>query len=475
MPHIRSASPIGWISLGIVALAACSPTALVDVSSPSNLVDPAQAKSAAAAAQLYNFATTNFAIMLGGTSVVPNFVVSTGIFTDEFEKHNGTYTLGFGLDERTNIALMSTGLATVGQSVYTALQQARVETSQAREALALYAPTVPKASQGQMYALQAYTLVYLGEYFCSGLPLTHVALDGTITYHAGYTTPEVFQQALALFDSAMALSPDSARILNLAQVGKGRAFLDLGAFDSAAAIVHTVPTGFAYNAEYSTSVTGGANFLGNQQITGGSPVGFPVVVVTVDREGTNGLRWSIDSATGPAAPDPRIALVQAGGLTFTTKYSPNGVATPAALLRVADGVEARLIEAEADLKNGGTNWLNILNTLRATCTTASGCAPVSGITSTTFAPLLNPATPAARLNLLMSERARWLYATGHRQGDLRRQLKLYGRTQDAIYPTGTYTNSTAIPSSYGTDVVMVPPITEQRLTPKYTGCVNFDP
>jgi hypothetical protein len=439
------------------------------------LVDPAQIKTASAAVELYNFATTNFAIMLGGTSVVPNYVLSTGIFTDEFERHNGMYTLGTGLDERTNISQIASGTGTVGQAVYTALQQARVEASQAREGLALYAPNAPKAWQGQMYSLEAYTLVYLGEYFCSGIPVTRVGVDGSITYLPGATTQELFQQAVALFDSAAALSVDSARILNLAYVGKGRALLDLGEFDSAAAAVHQVPTTFAYSAEYSTSVTGGANFLGNLQTPGGTPAGFAVVVITTDREGTNGLRWSIDSATGPTTPDPRIALLQNSGLTFTIKYS-NGVTTPSALLRIADGIEARLIEAEADLKDGGSNWLGILNTLRTTCTTASGCAPVQNITSTTFATLTDPVTPDARLNLVMSERARWLFATGHRQGDLRRLLRVYGRTQENVYPTGAYVNPTITGNFfYGTDVVMIPPVSEQQITPGYTGCYNTDP
>src|SRR5438034_730843 len=67
------------------------------------------------------------------------------------------------------------------------------------------------------------------------------------------TTTQFFDTALVHLDSAIALAADSARLLNLARVARGRTLVNLGRFDEAAATVAPVPTGFVYNAEFSAS------------------------------------------------------------------------------------------------------------------------------------------------------------------------------------------------------------------------------
>ena len=52
--------------------------------------------------------------------------------------------------------------------------------------------------------------------------------------------------------------------------------------------------------------------------------------------------------------------------------------------------------------------------------------------------LVDPGTQLGRENLLFSERALWLYATGTRLGDMRRLIGQYGRTQSTVLPTGAY-------------------------------------
>src|SRR5262249_16339095 len=149
---------------------------------------------------------------------------------------------------------------------------------------------------------------------------------------------------------------DSAAFVNLAKVGKGRALLGLGEFADAATAVQGVPTDFAYLTRFNSSVV--INFIGNK----------PQVLQALDGEGTNGLAWSTD---------PRAAITtttaQSGAMKLSAKYSVSGgtlnaaVAAPLTPVRVADGLEARLIEAEAQLAAGGSAWLATLNTLRATC------------------------------------------------------------------------------------------------------------
>jgi len=208
-----------------------------------------------------------------------------------------------------------------------------------------------------------------------------------------------------------------------------------------------------------------------------------------DHEGGNGLAWSADPRTGAveSADGP-------SGFVWPSKYnvSPSGQLDPKTMydgvrLRMGDGLEARLIQAEAALARGDGAWLTILNTLRATCVETTPCAPVPGLTSTTLAPLTDPGTPAARLDTLMKERAMWLYFTGHREGDLRRLAHVYHRDPTTLWPKGIYTSvdypTLGIQSNpfyngqpYGTAAVFQPRVSnEQGYNPLYSGCYDLNP
>jgi hypothetical protein len=140
---------------------------------------------------------------------------------------------------------------------------------------------------------------------------------------------------------------------------------------------------------------------------------------------------------------------------------------------LASGLEAQLIRAEAELAAGDANWLTRLNALRTTCTDASTCptpAP-AGLGGVAGLPLLtDPGSDTARVSLLFRERAYWLFLTGHRQADLRRLVRNYGRMDDQVYPTGTYN----IAYVFGNDVTFPVPKTEKEQNSKYTGCFNRD-
>jgi hypothetical protein len=114
---------------------------------------------------------------------------------------------------------------------------------------------------------------------------------------------------------------------------------------------------------------------------------------------------------------------------YQRKYVNESAAIP-----VASGQEARLIEAEGELAAAQYGPMNtILNTLRAAAALAA--LPV-------------PATQAEAEDQLFSERAYWLFATGHRHGDMRRLVRQYGRAESAVFPVGTYFKGGA----YGTNV-----------------------
>jgi hypothetical protein len=95
--------------------------------------------------------------------------------------------------------------------------------------------------------------------------------------------------------------------------------------------------------------------------------------------------------------------------------------------------------------------------------------------SSSLAPLTDPGSDSARVALTFAERAAWLYMTGHRQGDLRRQLRQYRQywpEQSRIYPTGAYPGFGA--GRYGTYVTApIPPA--EYINPLFHGCLSRDP
>ena len=121
-------------------------------------------------------------------------------------------------------------------------------------------------------------------------------------------------------------------------------------------------------------------------------------------------------------------------------------------VETASGIEARLIEAEAQLDAGlVVQWLTTLNDARATLA---------------MPPLTDPGTDDARVDLLFRERAFWLFNTGHRLGDLRRLVRQYGRDPMTVYPVGPYHKDNL---TIGSDLAIVIPGNESN-NPKYVPC-----
>jgi hypothetical protein len=141
---------------------------------------------------------------------------------------------------------------------------------------------------------------------------------------------------------------------------------------------------------------------------------------------------------------------------------------------IVNGIEARLIEAEAQLRSDDAAWLTTLNTLRSSFQSLRD--PTNTTTSTaTLAPLTDPGTQAAREDLLFRERAFWLYGKGHRLADMRRRVRPasqggFGRAVNTVYPNGAFFKG----GNYGSDVNIVVPQNE-RNNPKFSGCTDRNP
>jgi hypothetical protein len=421
--------------LGAGLVAACG---ALDVSDPTR-IDATDLNNRTSADLQRKDAIRTLAVALG------RGVLSSGVLADEFLSDpdpSSTTSDEEVLDRRQSLQYeqLVSGLA----SDYGAWHAVRLAATVALPQLRTYMPDPPRpAYVGQILAVRGFATLQLGEHFCPGFPL-HDVVDYKLVYGPPRTTTEVFQQALADFDSAVVYAADTARFLDFARVGRGRTLLGLGRFADAAATVAPVPTAYVWNAEYSNR-TGPSHSLAFTR-SGGSWRSV------VDREGGTGLDYI-------AANDPRVQVTLLGPAHdgITGIYAMGKYPTPDAPIVVASGIEARLIEAEAALRAGQPQWLTILNDLRQTQITP----PMS--------PLADPGTEAARVDLLFRERAFWLFATGHRLGDLRRLVQHYGRAPETVFPSGAF----RLGGLYGTGTsIPFPAMDEAAYNPAVTGCTS---
>jgi hypothetical protein len=293
---------------------------------------------------------------------------------------------------------------------------------------------------GYIRSLEGFSEVLLGEGFCSGVPRSEL-VGNVIQFGDPRTTEEVFQDAIAAFDQALAADAN----LNVARVGKARALLNLGRFADAAAAAAAVPTSFEAFVLHS-STTGSQNNGVWALATNGR-------ISVADKEGGNGVPFR-------SLNDPRVPFERAGvGFDDTTPlYLPLAQTEIDAPVMLASGVEARLIQAEAALRAGDrTQFFANHNAARA----AHG-----------FSDLTDTGQSVAALeDLHFRERALWLYSTGHRMGDLRRLVRQYGRSATAVFPNGAYFKG----GTYGDNVNFPIPVEEDNnpnTSPLTQGCLN---
>lgn len=358
---------------------------------------------------------------------------TTSLLTDEFFS-TGTFSTRTATDRRIQ---QTPANGNTSDGAYNNLQQARRALMKATRAVADHPDKgTGDADYAKLSALWGYTYVALGEAFCSYVPISDDEnpdpADGPPR-----TSAQLFEEALPLFDQAGS---------DLARVGKGRALLNLGRWDDAAGAVASVATSFNHFIDHSEN--GANNPFFSLQSNGRYSLSH--------MEGGNqtGMPYRGGDGEDNANQDPRLPWVEdpSGGfdpvfrlfLAMKYPYRTSNVV-------LASGIEARLIEAEAALNTGG-DWLGMLNALRADVGTLMA-AQIDDygdwVSSPSLAPLTDPGSEAARVDLLMQERAMWLWGTGHRIADMRRMINYYGRTEADVYPSGAYHKG----GSHGPDVV----------------------
>jgi starch-binding outer membrane protein, SusD/RagB family len=404
-----------------------------DIIQPGNVESPegAQAKRAGALAD-WTFVRDG-----DGTEFVDGEILLTGLLADEFVL--STTPPGEQEIDQRKISLLNTGI----DSLFLLLHRVRAEAEDAAGAIQRLSAD-PAAEDGipEMLAVAGYTYISFGEDYCSGVPFSRVSGDSLI-FGQPETTSQVFDRAIARFDSALAHPAITEDVANLAAVGKGRALLDQNLVTEAAAAVADVPTDFQYVTEHAESPQRLRNAI--------YQYGADFLWSLSDAEGGVGLPYL--TADDPRVPFEDTEDVGLDGTTpqFTLLKYPDA----AAPVVVADGIEARLIEAEAQLRsNNFSGMRTTLNDLRQ----GSGLG---------LATLPTPGSAVEAQDQLFSERAFWLFATGHRLGDMRRLIRQYGRPAEAVFPTGDYIKG----GSYGTDVNLPIPRSENN-NPNSNGCLD---
>jgi starch-binding outer membrane protein, SusD/RagB family len=441
----HSPTPAVALTLVVVGAAACG---LLDTQQP-NIVDPGTLDTPIGAAAKRLGAISIFALAKDGDFnpvAVPGnedafndfsdgHILLSGILADEF------INPGF-IPSRTEVDLRLAQPTTAGLGeLYQSLHRARSAAEDAAASLQAFGDD-PDIDTGipEMLSLAGFVYIFLAEDFCSGITVSHTEGE-QIIYGQQLTTAQVFDTAIARFNTALAHPSIVAGdpIHSLASVGLGRALLNQGLFPEAAAAVASVPPDFLYESEHATTPAA----LHNGVFEAFNNGEFGVF----DQEGGNGLNYV-------SAEDVRVQGDSGIGADNNTEsWFPSKYPSFEASIPTADYTEAQLIIAESELQtNAFSAMTQRLNDLRA----AAGLDP-----------LATPGNFDAATDLLFTERAFWLFATGHRLGDMRRLIRQYGRDPETVFPTGEYYKG----QTYGVDVNLPLPRRETN-NPNVTGCLD---
>ncbi|HVT39042.1 MAG TPA: hypothetical protein VHE78_08350, partial [Gemmatimonadaceae bacterium] len=420
------------------------------------IIDPNNVNSPAGADAVRLGALGRFRDAAGGSESTWLF---GGLLADEWVT-SSTFIQNDEADER---AITSTNGTVTTQ--FRRLGRVRTAANQAIPLMKRWLPTA-LANTGELYLARGFAEMQLALDFCNGIPLSDGS-SATVVYGQPLTNAQVFAAASASFDSALALEtgtdPFVISVATAARIGKARVLMALNDYAGAAALVTGIATSYSYDHTFEATPNGpsGDNTLWAQPF---SSQRYSVGDTSVT---ASGAKFSVKPAIPFAsAKDPRLPV------TNTGKTSQDGsvISQRTSLWKsftsvpVFNGIDARLIEAENFLKNGdNTTWLATLNALRT-----SGTLRLGEVAVPAMAPLTDPGTPDARVDLLFYEKAFWTFSRGQRLGDMRRLIRQYGRDQATVFPTGTHYRG--VP--YGTDVNLPVPYNESVGNPKFSVCID---
>ena len=414
----------------------CAPGDLLTIEDP-DIINPSNVQSPAGAEAVRLGALSRF---LGATSGGESYFLLGGLFADEWI-NGDSFIARQEIDQRV-ITLENLFLTNANRQ----LHRTRLAAQQAVELIRTYNVSAPGWHVGEMFMIQAYTIAIMAEHLCDGLIISNV-VEGREDYGTPITTQAAFEQALGLANEGLAAvtgsTANDVRVRNALALVKGRILLNLNRHAEAATAVTGVPTNYALTHRHSQTTWSNTFWTWNKNARRYS-VG--------NNEGGNGLNFA-------TAGDPRVPVClgndtacRAIGVTRSVR---DDLGSPFHVLmtwpnredpiNIMQGVDARMIEAEAQLKAG--SFTTALATLNAARATRAGLAP-----------LTDPGNEAARVSLVFRERAFWQFSRGYRTGDMRRLIRQYSRPQTQVFPVGGWHKG----GTYGTDVDFPVPQAEQN-------------
>lgn len=436
----------------LMAATACSSVtdSLLEANDP-DIIDREQTRSAEGALGVANGALDAFRNITSGSESTWLF---GGLLADEWSTSST-----FPQNDETDQRRIQENNGQVTAMLYR-LYRARVRPSEAISLLNEFAPT-RRAVIAEMYFAKAFAEMQLAQDFCNGIPISEI-VDGVPVPGNPESVAQVFARAVASYDSALVFANGtdaaSTRIKSAASIGKARALLGLNQFAQAAALVTAIPTSFTY--QHTFALTTGSN--------------------TIWGQGLSARRYSIgDSLEGNSrniivknalpfvtARDPRLPVTiptSINGQDGLTRARTTPLYGQLTATDVVNGVDARMVEAEAALKAGDvTRFLAIHNALRA-------APPKLGEVQPTALPALtDPGTEAARITLHFREKAFWTFSRGQRLGDMRRLVRQYNRAVSDVFPEGIHYKG----GIYGVDVNFPIVTDEVGNNPNFKGCTN---
>lgn len=420
------------IAMLATASACLSSDEILSVSDP-DIINPedVQSQAGANAVRLGALARLNAAY-----SGAEGYPLLGGLLADEW-RSGDTFVDRDNIDKRS--VIRENGFATTMNRM---LYRARVVAAIATQLMNTYNQTAPNWQLAELYFVMGFTENALAETFCSGVPLASV-VDGVAVDGDAVTSVDLYARALAHIDSGLAIiSPtgggDTARVRQSLMITRGRILMNQGNFATAASAVTGVPTTHRHFMFHSLTTNSNQIWALNSSARRYN---------MGDGEGTIGMNFvapadpRVPTCLPGSAPCNAIAISATQTRTFDQNTTPvfrsQALWGQVANVEIVSGVEARLIEAYAQIMAGDAAYLTTLNTLRTT-------GGVAGLAAN----LTDPGTEALRLDQLYRERAYWLFGKGHRLGDLRRLMRLHGRSEASIWPNGVHHKG----GNYGSDL-----------------------
>ena len=329
---------------------------------------------------------------------------------------------------------------TVNRDIFSNLQRARQSAEDAvvrMKAMLGDAAFAKSLNVATVQAYGGYSYLLLGEGFC----------EVTVNLSAPMTPDQMFQQAIALFDQAIATATASGSsagatdIINMARVGAARAALKLGDGAKAVTYASQVPANYEKWLWYSSNSVRENNIINVPAGVSGLWMGMgPAFQALADPRAPKTSRTDLRGLnSNPLFPPQRPYMYS--GWVGTSAVLQNLIATDTDV-KFATGLEARYIIAEVNGPVAST--LAFVNERRAV-----GGKPAVSLTANEL------------MAELRTQRALDFYLTGQRLGDLRRYKAKLGTD---LFPTGKFpvTND-----QYGTAVCFMVPQTERNANPNY--------